>query len=48
MGTFDDAIEGYLAYARIDRGLAANTLESYARDLGSLAGRGRRRCGGST
>jgi integrase/recombinase XerD len=38
MGTFDDAIEGYLAYARIDRGLAANTLESYARDLGSLAG----------
>jgi len=37
MAAFDDAIEGYLAYARIDRGLAQNSLEAYARDLTTLA-----------
>jgi len=37
MSSFDDAIEGYLAYARVDRGLAQNSLEAYARDLTTLA-----------
>ncbi|HJN75396.1 MAG TPA: site-specific tyrosine recombinase XerD [Myxococcota bacterium] len=30
------AIEGFLAHARVEKRLAANTLEAYARDLGAL------------
>ena len=29
----DAAIEGYLAWARVERGLSDNTLSNYARDL---------------
>ena len=32
----DDAIEGYLAWARVEKGLSANTLSNYARDLNLL------------
>lgn len=32
-----DAIEGFLAWCRVERGLARNTLEAYARDLNGLA-----------
>lgn len=32
----DDATEGFLAWARLERGLAANTLSSYDRDLRAL------------
>lgn len=32
------AIEGYLSWARVERGLADNTLENYARDLAQLRG----------
>ncbi|MCP4805409.1 MAG: site-specific tyrosine recombinase XerD [Proteobacteria bacterium] len=32
----DSAIEGYLAHARVERRLSANTLASYARDLAAL------------
>jgi len=34
----DAAIEGYLAWARVERGLADNTLSNYARDLELLRG----------
>ena len=30
------AIEGFLAHARVEKRLAANTLDAYARDLGAL------------
>jgi integrase/recombinase XerD len=32
------AIEGYLSWARVERGLADNTLENYSRDLSQLKG----------
>jgi integrase/recombinase XerD len=32
------AIEGYLAWARVEKGLAENTLSNYARDLNLLTG----------
>lgn len=32
------AIEGYLAWARVEKGLAENTLSNYARDLNLLVG----------
>ncbi len=32
----EDAIEGFLAWCRVERGLARNTLEAYARDLSGL------------
>ena len=35
--TLDDAIDAYLAHLKIERNLAANTLESYGRDLGQFA-----------
>ena len=34
--TLDVASEGFLAWARLERGLAQNTLASYARDLNSF------------
>ena len=34
----DAAIEGYLAWARVERGLSDNTLSNYARDLELLRG----------
>lgn len=35
--TLDHAIETYLAHLKIERNLAKNTLQSYARDLGQFA-----------
>jgi integrase/recombinase XerD len=44
MRDIDDACDQFLAHLRVERNLAANTIESYARDLtklrGFLAGRG--------
>jgi integrase/recombinase XerD len=34
----ENAIEGYLSWARVERGLADNTLENYSRDLAQLRG----------
>jgi integrase/recombinase XerD len=34
----DSAIDRYLAFLRVERNLAANTLEAYSRDLGDFAG----------
>ena len=35
---FDDALEGYLAWCRVERGLSQHTIEAYYRDLTDLAG----------
>jgi integrase/recombinase XerD len=35
--TLDDAIDQFLAWARIEKGLAPNTIESYGRDLSAFA-----------
>jgi integrase/recombinase XerD len=33
---FDDAVEGYLAWCRVERGLSSHTVEAYYRDLADL------------
>src|SRR5207244_12886314 len=37
-GDIDRAIDGYLDHLTSERGVARNTMESYARDLGGVAG----------
>jgi integrase/recombinase XerD len=34
---WDEAIDAYLDWARVEKGLALNTLDAYSRDLGDLA-----------
>ncbi len=36
LGPMDDAVEGFLSYARVERRLAQNTLTAYASDLSEL------------
>ena len=35
---FDDALEGYLAWCRVEKGLSVHTVEAYYRDLSDLQG----------
>ena len=35
--SLDDAIDAYLSHAKLEKGLARNTLQAYARDLSRFA-----------